>query len=102
MVAQKREDTFLEKYGDKHYFKTEDFRNKSKETCLEKYGTEFANQSVEVKEKIRDSLIEHYGTIEDAYKEFTNKSKQTRSDIISRFSNLTLFKSQRRRDQWHY
>lgn len=54
-VQAKIKQTNLERYGVDSYFKTAEFKEKSKNTCMEKYGTEYANQDEKVKEKIKNT-----------------------------------------------
>ena len=58
---QNRENTMVERYGVVNYFQSKEFQEKVVQTSLEKYGTERPNQSEEIKEKIKKTCLERYG-----------------------------------------
>ena len=41
----------MDKYGQDNYFKTQEFKEKSKQTCLEKYGVEYSSQNKAIQQK---------------------------------------------------
>jgi hypothetical protein len=51
----------LEKYGVDHYFKTDDFKIKSKKYYLNKWGVEHQLNVDEIKERIKETCISKYG-----------------------------------------
>ena len=66
------------------YFTLEEYEEKRnqakikcKNTCIEKYDTEYSFQSNNNKQKTKETLIHSYGSIEQSYKERTNKAEQT-------------------------
>ena len=50
-LKEKKENTCLEKFGDKVPSKTKFIKDKMKETCKEKYNTEWAMQNPEINDK---------------------------------------------------
>jgi len=71
-LKTKKQNTFLEKYGEDHPLKVESIKQKvidkspisqkkKKETTLLKYGVDHTFQSEEIKEKRRKTLLERYG-----------------------------------------
>ena len=58
---QNRENTMVERYGVINYFQSSEFQEKVIQTSLEKYGTNRPNQSEEVKEKFKNTCLEKYG-----------------------------------------
>lgn len=60
IINKKREDTCLDKYGETHVSKVEEFKEKIKETNIEKYGG-FTYQSKELSEKVKQSNLEKFG-----------------------------------------
>lgn len=51
LIAKKRQETYMKKYGTREFFQTDEFKNKSKKTCQEKYGCEYVTQSSDFIEK---------------------------------------------------
>ena len=100
-VLNKLEKTNLEKYGNKQFFNSKRFKEKSKQTCLEKYdsdtywgskqcketrkqnnlkkyGVEHCTQAKIVQDKKKQTCLEKYGV--DSYsktKEYHNKVQKT-------------------------
>lgn len=60
-TSKKTEETNFNRYGNKHFTKTELFKSKTVETNRKKYGTDWANQNEEVKNKITKSILDKYG-----------------------------------------
>lgn len=80
-VSIKREDTCMDKYGEKNPSQVKKFKEKRKETHLKKYGVENAFQSEEIKDKIKLSNIEKYGFPHAAQSEIVQeKFRQTNLD----------------------
>ena len=74
-VRNKREQTLLERYGDKNIFASEYFKEKSKETNLLKLGVEYPMQSSQVKEKSKNTFMEHDNLIGFQNKEILLKAQ---------------------------
>ena len=74
----KRENTFINKFGCKNPMNNIEVINKSKNTCIRKYGCTNPFASKDVKEKIKNSNIKKYGVEFTAQvKEIKNRIKKT-------------------------
>lgn len=60
-VQIKINENIYDKYGCTTYFKTDEFKEKSKQTCLAKYGKPNVSQCQEIKDKIVETNLERYG-----------------------------------------
>ena len=78
LTVAKREETNLQKYGNKCALQADSIKEKSKETCIEKYGVEKVLQSEKIKEAIKKTNLEKYGA-ENPYasKEIIEKIRKT-------------------------
>ena len=54
--------TMIERYGQSHYSKTEEFKQRTKETCLKNYGVENPSQSSIIQEKKKQTNLNKFGT----------------------------------------
>ncbi len=79
----KREETCIEKYGQKHVSQVQDFKDKIEKTNIEKYGGKSPMSSDDVKNKIKSTFIEKYG-VDHTHKipEVINKMKNTRKENL--------------------
>ena len=59
----KREETCMQKYGEKHVTKVLEIKAKSEETCIKKYGTKHPLQSHEILNKSKETLLKNYGVV---------------------------------------
>jgi hypothetical protein len=50
-----------EKYGNEHYFHTDDYKEKAKETIKKKYGVDHPNKNEIIKEKRKQTCLEKFG-----------------------------------------
>lgn len=77
-TREKRRKTVIEKYGEEHYSKTDEFKEKYKQTCQERYGCDNYAQTEECKEKYKQTCQELYGC-DNAFQneEIKEKIKQT-------------------------
>lgn len=60
-VKKKREETMLDRYGVESFFKSDEFKLKSKKTNIEKYGVEDSRSSELVKEKKKKTMLDRFG-----------------------------------------
>ena len=58
---QNRTNTMLKLYGVENYFQSQEFQGKSIKTSLEKYGVEHPCQNEEIKEKFKNTCLAKYG-----------------------------------------
>ena len=78
LASKTKEENNLKKFGVKHYFQSEEFKNKCKQTNKENYGVENVFASKEIKEKIKQTNLERYGVeFSSQTKESREKAKQT-------------------------
>lgn len=75
----KREQTCLQKYGDKKYTKSLDFINKNKKTLKEKYGVNHISEIKGIQEKIKKTKKEKYGD------ENFNNRKKAKDTILNKY-----------------
>jgi len=102
LIKQKREDTFLAKYGHKCSLQNVDVRLKTKNTNLLKYGYEYPQQSNIVKEKHKKTMFERYGGFslscpiirekieETTYDRFGNKNSFCVPEIIDKIKEASI------------
>lgn len=75
---EQRVDTMMDKYGDTHWSRIEQCREKFKQTSFEHYGTEHPMKSTEVKHKALNAQREKYdGKLYIETEEFRERSKKT-------------------------
>lgn len=66
-AQEKTKNTFIEKYGEEHHFKSKNTKDKIKKTWKEKYGEEHFSHSKKYKEKVRDIVKKRKKTIYDEF-----------------------------------
>lgn len=77
-IKERRQNTFLNKYGVKEAISSKQVRDKIKQTNLKRYGVENTFQSYDIQEKCRNKLLEKYGVEHPAQSiEIQEKIKQT-------------------------
>jgi hypothetical protein len=59
--SAKIKQTYIERYGVEHLWKTSEGQEKRKQTMLKKYGVEYPSQSLEVQKKVEQTNLERYG-----------------------------------------
>jgi len=64
-TKNKKEKSYLEKYGVKNPQQNKDIRTKTENTNIKKYGTKNVFQNVDIQEKQRNTLLERYGVTKD-------------------------------------
>ncbi|MCK9597005.1 hypothetical protein M0R19_07495 [Candidatus Pacearchaeota archaeon] len=76
-TIEKRENSCLEKYGNKNVNRCKEIRDKIEKTCIERYGCKTILQNEEEKERIKKINLEKYG-VENVsqIKEVKEKKKQ--------------------------
>lgn len=87
----KREDTYLEKFGLKHYFQSDDFKEKMKNIMLEKYGVDnvFKSEYFDLLMKKRGfryedhSQFERFNDYRRIVKKLTERTFRENFDILS-------------------
>jgi hypothetical protein len=62
-VKEKKKNTYTERYGADHYFKTEEFRERASEAWTQNYGVDNPMRSCIVQAKIAKTNIERYGVV---------------------------------------
>jgi len=75
-ILKKREETWMEIYGETHPHKTREIKDKCEATMLENYGVRHALQSREIKEKQEETMIERFGVAYAAQNEELNKKRK--------------------------
>jgi endogenous inhibitor of DNA gyrase (YacG/DUF329 family) len=84
VMAEKRRNNNLQKYGVIHPMQLADNNNKRIQTNIEKYGVENPSQNIQCKEKTKETCLERYG-VENPFKNEEIKERQKIS--INNFYN---------------
>ena len=61
LIKKKRENTFLERYGEKNAIASKQVRDKIKDTNIKKYGVDNPLKLQEVQDKCKKTMLERYG-----------------------------------------
>lgn len=109
-IVDKREQTFLKKYGTKCAAQVDEFKQKMQQTCLEKYGVANPLSSEKVKEKIKQTNNKRYGgnsplcnpTVQEKRLKTFEKNKKNRSKINRYFFDSVCFDSSWELAVWIY
>ena len=84
----KREKTYLEKYGFKHYFQTDEFKEKYKNKMLERYGYENYFQTDEFLSSIGKKRIDNKSEFQKYSNRIRNLTKKTFNSNFDIICNL--------------
>lgn len=79
----------LKKYGEDHYSKTQEYKDKIRKTCIAKYGVEHFTQTSEYKEKYKKSLKDKYG-VENQFQREDIKQKSKKTNLEKYNSEYVL------------
>ena len=75
---KKRKKTCLKKYGKEYYFKTENFKNKSKNTIIKKYNVDHISKTKSFQDSRKKTCLKKYGENHHLKnKKILNKQKNT-------------------------
>jgi hypothetical protein len=61
LTKSRKSDKVKERYGNAHYFLTDDYKSKARETSQKKYGVDHPARSSEIRSRIESTNLERYG-----------------------------------------